>query len=118
MFTDNCVSSTRLMGERDLLDECLSSFNLFLSPSDVTWEDHSLRHVHVGSEVTLPVNVQTSDIGREGKKKKAGQCSLPSGVLLCHPTQTHTHLAVHTCTHTVSVRQRNMMKMMRAVKND
>lgn len=67
LLINNCVSSARLMGERDLLDECLSLFNLFLSPSDVTWEDHSLRHVHVGSEVTLPVNVQTSDIGREGK---------------------------------------------------
>lgn len=79
------------MGERDSLDECLSSFNLFLSPSDVTWDDHSLRHVHVGSEVTLTVNGQTSDIGRDGKKKKAGQFSLPSGVLFCHPAQTNTH---------------------------
>lgn len=67
LLINKCVSSTRLMGERDLLDECFSWFNLSLSPAGGTWDDHSLRHVHVGSEVTLPVNVQTSDIGREGK---------------------------------------------------
>lgn len=67
LLINKCVRSTRLMGERDLLDECFSWFNLSLSPAGETWDDHSLRHVHVGSEVTLPVNAQTSDIGREGK---------------------------------------------------
>lgn len=64
LLINKCVSSTRLMGERDLLDECFSWFNPSLSPAGGTWDDHSLRHVHVGSR---GVNVQTSDIGREGK---------------------------------------------------
>lgn len=107
-LTTTCVNYPRLIRERDLLDECLISFNLFLSPSDVTWEDgngDAAPHSDTctwGQSVTPPVyqlmyGLLTLD---EKEKKKRRQVSVAFQVVYCYVTpHRHRHTHIPSCAH-------------------